>query len=95
MGNITLAVDDKVLKAARGVAKANGTTLNAMVRQHFIQLLSQEKRQEEARLGLIALMENSTGRLGKDYKFNREELYESATLSGHKRTNLRSSRKSG
>lgn len=95
MGNITLAVDDKVLKAARGVAKANGTTLNAMVRQHFIQLLSQEKRQEEARLGLIALMENSTGRLGKDYKFNREELYESPTLSGHKRTNLRSSRKSG
>ncbi len=95
MGNITLAVDDKVLKAARGIAKANGTTLNAMVRQHLIQLLSQEKRQEEARLGLIALMENSTGRLGKNYKFNREELYESPTLSGHKRTHLRSSRKSG
>ena len=95
MGNITLAVDDKVLKAARSIAKANGTTLNAMVRQHFIRLLSQEKRQEEARLGLISLMENSTGRLGKNFKFNREELYESPTLSGHKRPNIRSSRKSG
>lgn len=90
MGNITLAVDDKILKAARGIAKANGTTLNAMVRQHLIKLLDQDRRQEGARLKLIELMENSTGRMPKDWKFDRQKLYESPTLSRHKRAHLRS-----
>jgi hypothetical protein len=93
MTNITLAIDDKVLKSARSYAKRNGTTLNALVRMQLTNIIEQEKRMEEARLGLIALMESSTGRLEKGYKFNREELYESPTLSGHKHPRLRSRRK--
>lgn len=94
MTNITLAIDEKILKSARSFAKRNGTTLNALVRSQLTNILDQEKRMEEARLGLIALMESSTGKLEKNYKFNREELYESPTLSGHKHPRIRSGRKS-
>ncbi len=95
MANITLAVDEKILRSARAYAKANGMTLNGLVRQHLIALLDQDKRREEARLKLIELMENSTGQMPKDWKFDREKLYESPTLSRHKRADLRSNRKSG
>jgi hypothetical protein len=94
MTNITLAIDEKILKSARLFAKRNGTTLNALVRKQLTTIIDQEKRMEEARAGLLALMESSTGRLEKNYKFNREELYESPTLSGHKHPRLRRSRKS-
>lgn len=95
MTNITLAIDDKLLKSVRAFAKAKGTTLNALVRSELSQLIEQDQRQEEARLGLLELIENSTGRLPKGYKFNREKLYEPPTLSGHKRAGVRSSRKAG
>ncbi len=95
MTNITLAIDDNVLKSARSYAKRNGTTLNALVRMQLTNIIEQEKRIEEARAGLLELIENSTGRLPKGYKFDREKLYESPTLSGHKRVGVRSSRKTG
>jgi len=95
MANITLAIDENILKSARSFAKRNGTTLNALVRRHLEGVIEQEKRIEEARLGLKELIENSTGRLPKGYKFDREKLYESPTLSGHKRVGLRSRRKAG
>ena len=95
MTNITLAIDDETLEAARAFAKARGTTLNALVRQQLAEAIAQDARMEEARRGLIALMEGSTGRLGKNHKFNREELYDSPALSGHKRAGVRGGRKSG
>ena len=95
MTNITLAIDDKLLKSARAFAKARGTTLNALVRSELLQLLEQDRRQEEARLGLLALIEESTARMGPNFKFNREDLYESPMLSGHKNPDLRRSRKKG
>jgi antitoxin component of RelBE/YafQ-DinJ toxin-antitoxin module len=95
MPNITLAIDDSTLKSARAYAKRNGTTLNALVRMQLTAVLEQERRIEEARAGLLELIENSTGRLRKGYKFDREKLYESPTLSGHKRVGLRSRRKAG
>lgn len=95
MTNITLAIDDNVLKSARSYAKRNGTTLNALVRMQLTNILEQEKRMEEARAGLLELIENSTARMGPNFKFNREEMYESPMLSGHKHPNLRRSRKKG
>ena len=93
MTNITLAVDEKLLKSARAYAKANGMTLNGVVRQKLTELVEQEERIEVARLKLIELMENSTGRMPKGWKFDREKLYESPSLSRHKRVDLRSNRK--
>jgi hypothetical protein len=95
MTNITLAIDDKLLKSVRAFAKAKGTTLNALVRSELSQLIEQDQRQEEARQGLLALIENSKARMGPNFKFNREELYESPMLSGHKHPDLRRSRKKG
>jgi hypothetical protein len=95
MTNITLAIDDELLKSVRAFAKARGTTLNALVRSELLQLIEQDQRQEEARQGLLALIENSTARMGPNFKFNREELYESPMLSGHKHPDLRGRRKKG
>jgi hypothetical protein len=95
MPNITMAIDEDLLRNIRAYAKRNGTTVNAIVRLRLAELVGQEERMEEARRGLIELMDNSTGRLPKGYKFNREALYESPTLSGHKRAGLRSRRKTG
>jgi antitoxin component of RelBE/YafQ-DinJ toxin-antitoxin module len=95
MPNITLAIDDGTLKSARAYAKRKGTTLNALVRMQLTSILEQEQRIEEARAGLLELIENSTGRLPKGYKFDREKLYESPALSGHKRAGIRSRGKAG
>jgi predicted transcriptional regulator len=95
MTNITLAIDDKLLKQVRGYAKRKGTTLNGLVRQNLTDLVSREERQTDALAALKVLMETSTGRLPKNYKFDREKLYESPALSRHKRTGVRSSGKAG
>jgi hypothetical protein len=87
--NITLAIDEKTIKSARAYAKARGTTLNALVRSHLAELLTQESRQEQARKRLLELAESSTGEMGKGFKFNREEMYEARLFPGHKRASVR------
>jgi hypothetical protein len=92
MTNITLAIDDELLASVRAFARANGTTLNALVRRELRQLVDADGRQEEARRRLIELAEESTADMGKGFKFNRDEMYD-ARLSGHKRAPLRRRRK--
>jgi hypothetical protein len=93
MKNITLAVDEKVLKAARTYARKRGTTVNALVREHLDNVVREDEKIEEARRGLIELMEKSTGRLGPDFKWNRDEIYADRMLPRHERPRIRSSRK--
>jgi hypothetical protein len=95
MKNITLAVDEKVLEAARTYATSRGTTLNALVREHLAQLIDEDRRIAEARRGLLELMDNSTGRLGPDFKWNRDEIYADRLLPRHERSRVRSGRKGG
>jgi hypothetical protein len=66
-----------------------------MVRDHLAEALRQEKLIEEAKRGLKELMDNSTGRLGPDYKWNREEIYEERLFPRHKHPDLRGGRKRG
>lgn len=89
MPNITLAIDEDLLEKSRDYAERKGTTLNALVRELLGQEIDQDKRREEARRGLLELMEKSTARLGPDYKWNREEIYEERMFPRHKRTDLR------
>jgi hypothetical protein len=91
--NITLAIEEGLLGQARGLAARRGTTLNALVRQMLTEAVDQERRIKDAKAGLKSLMENSTGRLGPDYRWNREELYAGRVLPRHKRTGLRGGRK--
>jgi hypothetical protein len=89
MPNITLAIDEELLDKARSYAERKGTTLNALVRELLGNEIDQDLRREEARRGLLELMDKSTTRLGPDYKWNREEVYEERMLPRHKRPDLR------
>ncbi len=89
MPNITLAIDEELLEKSREYAARKGTTLNALVRELLGDEIAQANRIEEARRGLLELIDNSTARLGPDYKWNREELYEERMFPRHKRPDLR------
>ena len=93
MKNITLAVDEDVLARARDFARSRGTTVNALVREHLVQLVEQERRRDAARQGLLDLMSKSQARLGPDYRWRREEVYEERMLPRHEHTDLRGSGK--
>jgi hypothetical protein len=95
MKNVTLAVDEKVLEAARAYAASRGTTVNALVREHLAGLADEDRRIAEARRGLIELMDKSTGRLGPDFKWNRDAIYADRQLPRHEHPRVRSGRKGG
>ena len=89
MPNITLAIDEDLLGKARDYANRKGTTVNALVRELLGETIDQDKRREEARRGLLELIDNSTARMGPDYKWNREEIYEERMFPRHKRADIR------
>jgi hypothetical protein len=95
MKNMTLAIDEGVLEKARAYAKRRGTTINALVREHLASVASEDERIEEGRRGLLELMDNSTGRLGPNYKWNREEIYADRMFPRHEHTRVRRSGKKG
>ena len=76
MKNITLAVDDEVLEAARLHAAENKTTVNAMVRAYLTQIADQKQRRRNAMARLRRLSEQSQAELGPDYVFDRDSLHE-------------------
>jgi hypothetical protein len=89
MPNITLAIDEELLGKARDYADRKGTTVNALVRELLGETIDQDKRREEARRGLLELIDNSTARLGPDFKWNREEIYEERMFPRHERADIR------
>lgn len=77
MKNITLAVDEKSLKAARIYAAEHDTTVNALVREFlggFAEDTAPSSEGERAKIreGLAKLAERSPGRIG-DWKWNRAD----------------------
>jgi hypothetical protein len=89
MPNITLAIDEELLENAREFAANKGTTLNALVRELLNENVAQAKRKEEARRSLLELMDTSKARLGSDFKWNREDIYEERMFPRHKRADIR------
>jgi hypothetical protein len=89
MKNITLAVDETVLEKARVVAAMRKTTVNGLVRDFLTNLASEDDRRAEARRRLVELAQNSTARLGPDYVWNRDEIYEERMFPRHQRSDLR------
>ncbi|MGH6735301.1 MAG: DUF6364 family protein [Methyloceanibacter sp.] len=89
MKNITLAIDEDVLRQARIYAAEHGTTVNALVRDYLTGLVRWEERAAEARKRLVKMSEESEGRLGPDWKWNREEIYEDRMFPRHERPALR------
>lgn len=75
MKNITLAIDDELLERSRELAGKRGVTLNAMVRTFLSDAVAQDERIANAKRGLQRLMDESTADMGRDYKWNRDEIY--------------------
>ncbi len=76
MKNITLAIEEEILDAARVVAAERKTTVNALVRDYLAQVVRQKARAKEAMAELRRMSETSEARLGADYKFDRDSLYD-------------------
>ncbi len=72
--NITLAIDDKIVKEARQVASNMGKSLNQLIRDYLEQLTSQQQAHANfMEFSMLSGRGNSKG-----WRFNREELHERA-----------------
>jgi hypothetical protein len=71
MSNLTLAIDDQLLKRARDYAHKRGTTVNALVRK----LLEREVRPPGSNLRAVLLEISRHAKPDPDYRFSREEIY--------------------
>jgi hypothetical protein len=76
MRNITLAVDEETLDAVRVYAAERKTTVNGIVRSYFEQIARHQRRAREAMAELRQISEKSKARLGPNYRFDRERLYD-------------------
>ncbi|MDR3125516.1 MAG: BrnA antitoxin family protein [Candidatus Nomurabacteria bacterium] len=74
MSNITLAIDDGLLEAARKVAAENGMSLNAYIRD-FLQRNAERKVAKDQAKHYATMVKDVQGDSG-GWKFKREELYE-------------------
>jgi hypothetical protein len=94
MKNITLAMDEMLLKQARELAGRRKTTLNALVRSLLAHEVEQEDRIAWAKEGMRRLMDEADHRDagGVPYKWDRKDAYgerEDRLLSRHERPDLR------
>jgi hypothetical protein len=89
MKNVTLAIDEKLLEQARGLAERRKTSLNAMIRSLLSHEIEQEDRIAWAREGIRELIEQSTLEFepGTNVKeFSRR--YAADQLHGHEHPDL-------
>ena len=89
MKNITLAVDEDVLAKVRRIAAEQDTTVNALVREYLTRMAQEKSRADRVREELVKLSDESEGRMGEDYQWDREAIYDRPILSGHERPVLR------
>jgi plasmid stability protein len=75
MANLTIAVDDELLKRARLRATEQGTSVNAVVRDYLEQYAGARSAQEQALEKLLAMSERAKSRRGRR-TWRRDDLYE-------------------
>jgi len=77
MKNVTLAIDEKLLDQARGLAEKRKTSLNAMIRSLLAAEIEQEDRIAWAKEGMRRLIEEKQkrGESGPPFTWNRDEIY--------------------
>ncbi|MEZ5536186.1 MAG: DUF6364 family protein [Thiolinea sp.] len=75
MTNLTLSIEEEDLRKARITALQQGTSLNAVIRE-FIKDYINRKQQNEQLADKILQTMQSSGYLGEDRKYSRDELYE-------------------
>lgn len=75
MANLTIVVEDEVLKRARLRATEHGTSVNAVVREYLEQYAGARSAQEQALTRLLALSERSPAKRGRR-AWTRDDLHE-------------------
>ena len=75
MANLTLTVDDEILKRARLRATEQGTSVNAVVREYLEQDAGSRSAQEQALGKLLALSERTRSKRGRR-TWKRDELHD-------------------
>jgi len=74
MANLTLVIADDVLKRARKRAIDEGTSVNAVVREHLDRYASRDAEARAAMKRLVALARSSSGRSSGPW--TRDEIHE-------------------
>ena len=72
--NLTLSIDDRLLKEAREVARSMGKSVNQLVREYLEQLTSKDDPERDIE-ELRRLSSRSQGR-SRGWKFDRDEIHE-------------------
>ncbi len=72
--NITLAIDDELLRAARQAARAMGKSVNQLVREYLEQLTGRDEPQRDIE-ELRRLSAEGKGR-SRGWRFDRDEMHE-------------------
>ena len=71
--NLTVQLDEDVVRRAKVVAAKRGTSVSALVARHINELADQDERYEQARQRAIELMDQAQPRGGRSW--TREDLY--------------------
>jgi len=75
MKNITLSVDEQILKTVRRYAAERNSSVNALVREYLATVAEHEDRACQVRKRLRELSQQSQGELGKK-DWQRDDLHE-------------------
>jgi hypothetical protein len=75
MKNVTLAIDEALLREARRIAADRSTTLNAMIREFLEELARNESQAARARLRIVDLCRETNAEVGPR-TWARDELHE-------------------
>ncbi len=71
--NLTIQLDEAVIRRARMVAARRGTSVSALVARELDHLVAREDRYEDARRRALELMETSKAHGGRTW--TRDDLY--------------------
>jgi plasmid stability protein len=75
MANLTITIDDEILKRARLRATEQGTSVNSVVRDYLEQYAGSRSAQEQALGNLLKLSEAAESKRGRR-RWTRDELHE-------------------
>jgi len=78
MANLTITIDDALLRRARMRALEQGTSVNALLREYLVAYAGSSRLQERALADLLALSTTANSRRG-GATWTRDELHERET----------------
>ena len=75
LANITLKIDDDILKKARLIAAEKKTSINAIIKERIEEFISQDLKKDTALKGLDSFFKRSKARIGNK-TWTRSDIHE-------------------